>query len=171
MVELNMNAKLLKIIGDFGWIHEEEGVVSIWFQREFSPAHLDKLIKEFKNKCLNEFEEYNIKIGSVIWNEDTKSYIMDYSLERDELFVLRELLAELRDSYDNDNLVNEYESKTFENFTLEINIFKEINLMFAENVIKLTEENILQDDFAVAVLNEDKERVEQIFEEAYQRLQ
>ena len=66
---------------------------------------------------------------------------------------------------------NEYESKTFENFTLEINIFKEINLMFAENVIKLTEENILQDDFAVAVLNEDKERVEQIFEEAYQRLQ
>ena len=43
--------------------------------------------------------------------------------------------------------------------------------MFAENVIKLTEENILQDDFAVAVLNEDKERVEQIFEEAYQRLQ
>ena len=171
MVELNMNTKLLKIIDDLGWIHEEEGVVSIWFQREFSPAHLDQLITEFKNKCLNEFEEYNIKIGSVIWNEDTKSYIMDYSLERDELFVLRELLAELRDSYDNDNLVNEYESKTFENFTLEINIFKEINLMFAENVIKLTEENILQDDFAVAVLNEDKERVEQIFEEAYQRLQ
>lgn len=170
MVELNMNAKLLKIIDDLGWIHEEEGVVSIWFQREFSPAHLDKLIKEFKNKCLNEFEEYNIKIGSVIWNEDTKSYIMDYSLERDELFVLRELLAELRDSYDNDNLVNEYESKTSGNFTLEINIFKEINLMFAENVIKLTEENILQDDFAVAVLNEDKERVEQIFEEAYERL-
>ena len=166
-----MKTKLLKIFNDLGWIHEEEGVVSIWFQREFSPAHLDKLIKEFKNKCLNEFEEYNIKIGSVIWNEDTKSYIMDYSLERDELFVLRELLAELRDSYDNDNLVNEYESKTFENFTLEINIFKEINLMFAENVIKLTEENILQDDFAVAVLNEDKERVEQIFEEAYQRLQ
>ena len=166
-----MNTKLLKIIDDLGWIHEEEGVVSIWFQREFSPTHFDKLIKEFKNKCLNEFEEYNIKIGSVIWNEDTKSYIMDYSLERDELFVLRELLAELRDSYDNDNLVNEYESKTFENFTFEINIFKEINLMFAENVIKLTEENILQDDFAVAVLNEDKERVEQIFEEAYQRLQ
>ena len=171
MVELNMNAKLLKIIDDLGWIHEEEGAVSIWFQREFSPAHLDKLIKEFKNKCLNEFEEYNIKIGSVIWNEDTKSYVMDYTLERDEMFVLRELLDELRDSYDNDNLVNEYESKTFENFTLEINIFKEINLMFAENVIKLTEENILQDDFAVAVLNEDKERVEQIFEEAYQRLQ
>lgn len=166
-----MNAKLLKIIDDLGWIQEKEGAVSIWFQREFSPTHFNKLIKEFKNKCLNEFEEYNIKIGSVIWNEDTKSYIMDYSLERDELFVLRELLAELRDSYDNDNLVNEYESKTFENFTLEINIFKEINLMFAENVIKLTEENILQDDFAVAVLNEDKERVEQIFEEAYQRLQ
>lgn len=166
-----MNAKLLKIIDDLGWIHEEEGVVSIWFQREFSPAHLDKLIKEFKNKCLNEFEEYNIKIGSVIWNEDTKSYIMDYSLERDELFVLRELLAELRDSYDNDNLVNEYESKTFENFTLEINTFKEINLIFIENIIKLTEENILQEDFVVAVLNEDKERVEQIFEEAHQRLQ
>lgn len=168
MVELNMNTKLLKIIDDLGWIHEEEGVVSIWFHREFSPAHLDKLIKEFKNKCLNEFEEYNIKIGSVIWNEDTKSYIMDYTLERDELFVLRELLAELRDNYDNNNLVNEFESKTFENFTLEINTFKEINLI--DNITELTEENILQDDFVVAVLNEDKERVEQIFEEAYQRL-
>lgn len=171
MVELNMNAKLLKIIDDLGWIHEEEGAVSIWFQREFSPAHLDKLIKEFKNKCLNEFEEYNIKIGSVIWNEDTKSYVMDYTLERDEMFVLRELLDELRDSYDNDNLVNEHENKTFEEFSLNINIYKEINLMFAENVIKLTEENILQDNFVVVVLNEDKERVEQIFEEAYQRLQ
>ena len=164
-----MNTKLLKIIDDLGWIHEEEGVVSIWFQREFSPAHLDKLIKEFKNKCLNEFEEYNIKIGSVIWNEDTKSYVMDYTLERDELFVLRELLDELRDSYDNDNLVNEYESKTFENFSLEINTFKEITLI--DNIAELTKENILQDDFVVAVLNEDKERVEQIFEEAYQRLQ
>ena len=165
-----MTTKLLKIINDLGWIHEEEGAVGIWFQREFSPTHLDKLIKEFKNKCLNEFEEYNIKIGSVIWNEDTKSYIMDYLLERDELSILRELLYELRDSYDNDNLVNEYESKTFENFSLEINTYKEINLMFVENVIKLTEENILQDDFVVAVLNEDKERVEQIFEEAYLRL-
>ena len=164
-----MNTKLLKIIDNLGWIHEEEGVVSIWFQREFSPAHLDKLIKEFKNKCLNEFEEYNIKIGSVIWNENTKSYVMDYTLERDELFVLRELLDELRDSYDNDNLVNEYESKTFENFSLEINTFKEITLI--DNIAELTKENILQDDFAVAVLNEDKERVEQIFEEAYQRLQ
>ena len=163
-----MTTKLLKIINDLGWIHEEEGAVGIWFQREFSPAHLDKLIKEFKNKCLNEFEEYNI--GSVIWNEDTKSYIMDYALERDELFVLRELLDELRDNYDNDNLVNEYESKTFENFSLEINTYKEINLMFVENVIKLTEENILQDDFVVAVLKEDKERVEQIFKEAYLRL-
>nr|DAM45047.1 MAG TPA: hypothetical protein [Caudoviricetes sp.] len=163
MVELNMNTKLLKIIDDLGWIHEEEGVVSIWFQREFSPAHLDKLIKEFKNKCLNEFEEYNIKIGSVIWNEDTKSYVMDYTLEGYGLFVLR-------DSYDNDNLVNEHEDKTFEEFSLNINIYKEINLMFVENVIKLTEENILQDDFVVVVLNEDKERVEQIFEEAYQRL-
>lgn len=169
MVELNMNTKLLKIIDDLGWIHEEEGVVSIWFQREFSPTHFNKLIKEFKNKCLNEFEEYNIKIGSVIWNEDTKSYVMDYTLERDELFVLRELLDELRDSYDNDNLVNEYESKTFENFSLEINTFKEITLI--DNIAELTEENILQDDFVVAVLNEDKERVEQIFEEAYQRLQ
>ena len=163
-----MNVKLLKIIDDLGWIHEEEGAVSIWFQREFSPAHLDKLIKEFKNKCLNEFEEYNIKIGSVIWNENTKSYVMDYTLERDELFVLRELLDELRDSYDNDNLVNEYESKTFENFSLEINTFKEITLI--DNIAELTKENILQDDFVVAVLNEDKERVEQIFEEAYQRL-
>ena len=169
MVELNMNTKLLKIIDDLGWIHEEEGVVSIWFQREFSPTHFNKLIKEFKNKCLNEFEEYNIKIGSVIWNENTKSYVMDYTLERDELFVLRELLDELRDSYDNDNLVNEYESKTFENFSLEINTFKEITLI--DNIAELTEENILQDDFVVAVLNEDKERVEQIFEEAYQRLQ
>ena len=163
-----MNVKLLKIIDDLGWIHEEEGAVSIWFQREFSPAHLDKLIKEFKNKCLNEFEEYNIKIGSVIWNENTKSYVMDYTLERDELFVLRELLDELRDSYDNDNLVNEYESKTFENFSLEINTFKEITLI--DNIAELTKENILQDDFVVAVLSEDKERVEQIFEEAYQRL-
>ena len=161
MVELNMNTKLLKIIDDLGWIHEEEGAVSIWFQREFSPAHLDKLIKEFKNKCLNEFEEYNIKIGSIIWNENTKSYVMDYTLERDEPFVLRELLDDLRDSYDND--------KTFGNFTLEIFTFKEINLI--DNITELTEENILQDDFVVAVLNEDKERVEQIFEEAYQRLQ
>lgn len=169
MVELNMNAKLLKIIDDLGWIHEEEGAVSIWFQREFSPAHFNKLIKEFKNKCLNEFEEYNIKIGSVIWNEDTKSYVMDYTLERDELFVLRELLDELRDSYDNDSLVKECKSKTFGNFTLEIFTFKEINLI--DNITELTEENILQDDFVVAVLNEDKERVEQIFEEAYQRLQ
>lgn len=169
MEELNMSTKLLKIIDDLGWIHEEEGVVSIWFQREFSPSHLDKLIKEFKNKCLNEFEEYNIKIGSVIWNEDTKSYVMDYTLERDELFVLRELLDELRDSYDNDSLVKECTSKTFGNFTLEIFTFKEINLI--DNITELTEENILQDDFVVAVLNEDKERVEQIFEEAYQRLQ
>ena len=78
-------------------------------------------------------------------------------------------MDELRDSYDNDNLVNEYESKTFENFSLEINTFKEITLI--DNIAELTEENILQDDFVVAVLNEDKERVEQIFEEAYQRLQ
>lgn len=99
-------------------------------------------------------------------------YYVDFELQiQDEMFVLRELLDELRDSYDNDNLVNEHENKTFEEFSLNINIYKEINLMFAENVIKLTEENILQDNFVVVVLNEDKERVEQIFEEAYQRLQ
>ena len=85
------------------------------------------------------------------------------------MFVLRELLDELRDSYDNDSLVKECKSKTFGNFTLEIFTFKEINLI--DNITELTEENILQDDFVVAVLNEDKERVEQIFEEAYQRLQ
>ena len=165
-----MNAKLLKIIDDLGWIHEEEGVVSIWFQREFSPAHLDKLIKEFKNKCLNEFEEYNIKIGSVIWNEGTKSYVMDYTLERDELFVLRELLDELRDSYDNDNLVNECENKVFKKLTLEIIIFREIHLPMIDTINNLTEEGILQEDFIEALLNEDAERVEQIFEEAEQRL-
>lgn len=170
MVELNMNTKLLKIIDDLGWIHEEEGVVSIWFQREFSPAHLDKLIKEFKNKCLNEFEEYNIKIGSVIWNENTKSYVMDYTLERDELFVLRELLDELRDSYDNDNLVNECENKVFKKLTLEIIIFREIHLPMIDTINNLTEEGILQEDFIEALLNGDAERVEQIFEEAYQRL-
>lgn len=55
-------------------------------------------------------------------------------------------------------------------FELQIqNVDKVENI--AENVIKLTEENILQDNFVVVVLNEDKERVEQIFEEAYQRLQ
>nr|DAN43999.1 MAG TPA: hypothetical protein [Caudoviricetes sp.] len=64
--------------------------------------------------------------------------------------------------------MKEYESKTFENFSLEINTFKEISLI--DNITELTEENILQDDFVVAVLSEDKERVEQIFEEAYQRL-
>lgn len=165
-----MNAKLLKIIDDLGWIHEEEGAVSIWFQREFSPAHLDKLIKEFKNKCLNEFEEYNIKIGSVIWNENTKSYVMDYTLERDELFVLRELLDELRDSYDNDNLVNECENKVFKKLTLEIIIFREIHLPMIDTINNLTEEGILQEDFIEALLNGDAERVEQIFEEAYQRL-
>lgn len=165
-----MNTKLLKIIDNLGWIHEEEGVVSIWFQREFSPAHLDKLIKEFKNKCLNEFEEYNIKIGSVIWNEGTKSYVMDYTLERDELFVLRELLDELRDSYDNDNLVNECENKVFKKLTLEIIIFREIHLPMIDTINNLTEEGILQEDFIEALLNEDAERVEQIFEEAEQRL-
>ena len=61
MVELNMNAKLLKIIDDLGWIHEEEGAVGIWFQREFSPAHLDKLIKEFKNKCLMSLKSITLK--------------------------------------------------------------------------------------------------------------
>lgn len=165
-----MNTKLLKIIDNLGWIHEEEGVVNIWFQREFSPAHLDKLIKEFKNKCLNEFEEYNIKIGSVIWNEGTKSYVMDYTLERDELFVLRELLDELRDSYDNDNLVNECENKVFKKLTLEIIIFREIHLPMIDTINNLTEEGILQEDFIEALLNEDAERVEQIFEEAEQRL-
>lgn len=170
MEELNMSTKLLKIIDDLGWIHEEEGVVSIWFQREFSPSHLDKLIKEFKNKCLNEFEEYNIKIGSVIWNEDTKSYVMDYTLERDELFVLRELLDELRDSYDNDNLVNECENKVFKKLTLEIIIFREIHLPMIDTINNLTEEGILQEDFIEALLNGDAERVEQIFEEAEQRL-
>ena len=166
-----MTTKLLKIFNDLGWTHEAEGKVTVWEQIEFDPLYLSKEIKEFKNLCSKEFEDCTIEIEDVKWDIETQTYTMDYKIVNDRIYELRKILEELRHHYNQDNLVNEYESKTFENFTLEINIFKEINLMFAENVIKLTEENILQDDFAVAVLNEDKERVEQIFEEAYQRLQ
>jgi len=166
-----MKTKLLKIFNDLGWIHEEEGKVTVWEQIEFDPTELSKNIRNFKNICLEEFEDCTIEIEDVKWDIETQTYTMDYKIVNDRIYELRKILEELRHHYNQDNLVNEYESKTSGNFTLEINIFKEINLIFVENIIKLTEENILQEDFVVAVLNEDKERVEQIFEEAYQRLQ
>ena len=166
-----MKTKLLKIFNDLGWIHEEEGKVTVWEQIEFDPTELSKNSRNFKNICLEEFEDCTIEIEDVKWDIETQTYTMDYKIVNDRIYELRKILEELRHHYNQDNLVNEYESKTSGNFTLEINIFKEINLIFVENIIKLTEENILQEDFVVAVLNEDKERVEQIFEEAYQRLQ
>ena len=166
-----MKTKLLKIFNDLGWIHEEEGKVTVWEQIEFDPTELSKNIRNFKNMCLEEFEDCTIEIEDVKWDIETQTYTMDYKIVNDRIYELRKILEELRHHYNQDNLVNEYESKTSGNFTLEINIFKEINLIFVENIIKLTEENLLQEDFVVAVLNEDKERVEQIFEEAYQRLQ
>lgn len=166
-----MKTKLLKIFNDLGWIHEEEGKVTVWEQIEFDPTELSKNIRNFKNICLEEFEDCTIEIEDVKWDIETQTYTMDYKIVNDRIYELRKILEELRHHYNQDNLVNEYESKTSGNFTLEINIFKEINLIFVENIIKLTEENLLQEDFVVAVLNEDKERVEQIFEEAYQRLQ
>ena len=166
-----MKTKLLKIFNDLGWIHEEEGKVTAWEQIEFDPTELSKNIRNFKNICLEEFEDCTIEIEDVKWDIETQTYTMDYKIVNDRIYELRKILEELRHHYNQDNLVNEYESKTSGNFTLEINIFKEINLIFVENIIKLTEENILQEDFVVEVLNEDKERVEQIFEEAYQRLQ
>lgn len=166
-----MKTKLLKIFNDLGWIHEEEGKVTVWEQIEFDPLCLSKEIKEFKNLCSKEFEDCTIETEDVKWDNETQTYTMDYRIVNDRIYELRKILEELRHHYNQDNLVNEYENKTSGNFTLEINIFKEINLIFVENIIKLTEENILQEDFVAAVLNEDKERVEQIFEEAYQRLQ
>ena len=171
MVKLNMNTKLLKIINELGWIHEEEGKASIWFHREFSPAHLDKLIKEFKNKCLNEFEEYNIKIGSVEWNEDLETYVMDYAIEKDELYILRELFDELRFNYEEGNIVIESETITMRDLDIEINISREIHSSMIDTIITLIKEEILQEEFIEAVLKRDSELVEQIFEEAYQRLQ
>lgn len=166
-----MNAKLLKIIDDLGWTHEEQGKVSIWFDKEFNLDAIQNEIQTFKELFEKDIEGYTLRIGNVTWDDESYSYILDYELVDNKARELREAISDLKHHYENNNLVNEYESKTSGNFTLEINTFKEINLIFVENIIKLTEENILQEDFVVAVLNEDKERVEQIFEEAYQRLQ
>lgn len=165
-----MNAKLLKIIDDLGWTHEEQGKVSIWFDKEFNLDAIQNEIQTFKELFEKDIEGYTLRIGNVTWDDESYSYILDYELVDNKARELREAISDLKHHYENNNLVNEYESKTSGNFTLEINTFKEINLISVENIIKLTEENILQDDFVVAVLNEDKERVEQIFEEAYQRL-
>ena len=166
-----MNAKLLKIFNDLGWIHEEEGKVTVWEQPEFDPTELSKNIRNFKNICLEEFEEYNIETEDVKWDTETQTYTMDYRIVSDRIYELRKILEELRHHYNHDNLVNECENRVSKRFTLEINIFREIHLTFIEMIITLTEENILMEGFVEAVLNEDKERVEQIFEEAYQRLQ
>lgn len=165
-----MNAKLLKIIDDLGWTHEEQGKVSIWFDKEFNLDAIQNEIQTFKELFEKDIEGYTLRIGNVTWDDESYSYILDYELVDNKARELREVISDLKHHYENNNLMNEYESKTSGNFTLEINTFKEINLISVENIIKLTEENILQDDFVVAVLNEDKERVEQIFEEAYQRL-
>lgn len=163
-----MTTKLLKIFEELGWTHEAEGKVTVWEQPEFDPTQLSKDIRNFKNICLEEFEDCTIETEDVKWDTETQTYTMDYRIVSDRIYELRKILEELRHHYNQNNLVKEYESKTFENFSLEINTFKEISLI--DNITELTEENILQDDFVVAVLSEDKERVEQIFEEAYQRL-
>lgn len=163
-----MKTKLLKIFNDLGWTHEAEGKVTVWEQPEFDPTQLSKDIRNFKNICLEEFEDCTIETEDVKWDTETQTYTMDYRIVSDRIYELRKILEELRHHYNQNTLVKEYESKTFENFSLEINTFKEISLI--DNITELTEENILQDDFVVAVLSEDKERVEQIFEEAYQRL-
>lgn len=125
-----MKTKLLKIFNDLGWIHEEEGKVTVWEQIEFDPTELSKNIRNFKNICLEEFEDCTIEIEDVKWDIETQTYTMDYKIVNDRIYELRKILEELRHHYNQDNLVNEYESKTSGNFTLEINIFKEINLIF-----------------------------------------
>lgn len=165
-----MNAKLLKIIDDLGWTHEEQGKVSIWFDKEFNLNAIQNEIQTFKELFEKDIEGYTLRIGNVTWDDESYSYILDYELVDNKARELREAISDLKHHYENNNLVNEYENKTFGNFTLEINIYKELNLTFADNITELVQENILQEDFVVAVLNEDKERVEQIFEEAYQRL-
>jgi hypothetical protein len=165
-----MNAKLLKIIDDLGWTHEEQGKVSIWFDKEFNLDAIQNEIQTFKELFEKDIEGYTLRIGNVTWDDESYSYILDYELVDNKARELREAISDLKHHYENNNLVNEYENKTFGNFTLEINIYKELNLTFADNITELVQENILQEDFVVAVLNEDKERVEQIFEEAYQRL-
>jgi hypothetical protein len=165
-----MNAKLLKIIDDLGWTHEEQGKVSIWFDKEFNLNAIQNEIQTFKELFEKDIEGYTLRIGNVTWDDESYSYILDYELVDNKARELREAINDLKHHYENNNLVNEYENKTFGNFTLEINIYKELNLTFADNITELVQKNILQEDFVVAVLNEDKERVEQIFEEAYQRL-
>nr|DAT58773.1 MAG TPA: hypothetical protein [Bacteriophage sp.] len=165
-----MNAKLLKIFNDLGWIHEEEGKVTVWEQPEFDPTELSKNIRNFKNICLEEFEDCNIETEDIKWDNETQTYTMDYRIVSDRIYELRKILEELRHHYNQNNLVNECENRVSKGFTLEINIFREIHLTFIEMIITLTEENILMEGFVEAVLNEDNHTVEQIFEEAYQRL-
>ena len=119
---------------------------------------------------MEEFEEYNIEIEDVKWDTETQTYTMDYRIVSDRIYELRKILEELRHHYNHNNLVNECENRVSKRFTLEINIFREIHLTFIEMIITLTEENILMEGFVEAVLNEDNHTVEQIFEEAYQRL-
>ena len=166
-----MNAKLLKIIDDLGWTHEEQGKASIWFDKEFNLDAIQNEIQTFKELFEKDIEGYTLRTGNVTWDDESYSYILDYELVDNKARELREAISDLKHHYENNNLVNEYENKTFGNFTLEINIYKELNLTFVDNITELVQENILQEDFVAAVLNEDKERVEQIFEEAYQRLQ
>ena len=166
-----MNAKLLKIIDDLGWTHEEQGKASIWFDKEFNLDAIQNEIQTFKELFEKDIEGYTLRTGNVTWDDESYSYILDYELVDNKARELREAISDLKHHYENNNLVNEYENKTFGNFTLEINIYKELNLTFVDNITELVQKNILQEDFVAAVLNEDKERVEQIFEEAYQRLQ
>jgi len=166
-----MKTKLLRIFDQLGWVHEGEGEVGVWFDKEFNPNIVQYDIKEFKDLFEKDNEDYALHIGDVKWDNESGSYILNYEIVDNKAIELEVMLNDLKYHHAHNNLVSEHESKMFGNFTLEINTFKEINLIFIENIIKLTEENILQEDFVVAVLNEDKERVEQIFEEAHQRLQ
>ena len=165
-----MNAKLLKIFNDLGWIHEEEGKVTVWEQPEFDPTELSKNIRNFKNICLEEFENCTIETEDIKWDIETQTYTMDYRIVSDRIYELRKILEELRHHYNQNNIVNEYEDKVFRGNVLEIITFREINLSFTEMITVLTKENILMDGFVEAVLEGDHGTVEYIFEEAYQRL-
>ena len=53
-----MNTKLLKIIDDLGWTHEEQGKASIWFDKEFSLDAIQNEIQTFKELFEKDIEGY-----------------------------------------------------------------------------------------------------------------
>ena len=99
-----MKTKLLKIFNDLGWIHEEEGKVTVWEQIEFDPTELSKNIRNFKNICLEEFEDCTIEIEDVKWDIETQTYTMDYKIVNDRIYELRKILEELRHHYNQEIL-------------------------------------------------------------------